>query len=97
MGAAGSDIAMESADVVLMSNDLTKVPYIFGLGRAARKIVAQNLIFSGGIIVLMVLATLLLPVLAPGYTIPLPLGVVAHEGGTVLVCLNGLRLLAWKP
>jgi Zn2+/Cd2+-exporting ATPase len=97
MGAAGSDIAMESADVVLLSNDLTRVPHVLGLSRAARRIVWQNLLFAGGIIVLMVLATLFLPVLAPGYAVPLPIGVLAHEGGTVLVCLNGLRLLAWKP
>ena len=97
MGAAGSDIAMESADVVLMANDLTKIPYVLGLSRAARRIVGQNLVFAGGVIVLMVLATLLLPVLAPGYTVPLPMGVLAHEGGTVLVCLNGLRLLGWRP
>lgn len=97
MGAAGSDIAMESADVVLMANDLRKIPYVLGISRAARKVVAQNLVFAGGIIVLMVLATLLVPVLAPGYAVPLPFGVLAHEGGTVLVCLNGLRLLVWKP
>jgi len=97
MGAAGSDIAMESADVVLMSNDLSKIPHVLGLSRAAHRVVWQNLLFAGGVIVLMVLATLLLPLLGPGYTVPLPVGVLAHEGGTVLVCLNGLRLLAWKP
>lgn len=96
MGAAGSDIAMESADVVLLSNDLTRLPHVLGLSRAARRIVWQNLSFAGGVIVLMVLATLFLPVIAPGMEVPLPLGVVAHEGGTVLVCLNGLRLLRWK-
>ncbi len=97
MGAAGSDIAMESADVVLLSNDLTRLPHVLALSRATRRIVWQNLSFAGGIIVLMVLATLFLPVLASGLEVPLPLGVLAHEGGTVLVCLNGLRLLAWKP
>lgn len=96
MGAAGSDIAMESADVVLLANDLTKIPHVLSLSRAARRVVWQNLVFAGGVIVLMVLATLFLPVLAPGHTVPLPIGVLAHEGGTVLVCLNGLRLLAWK-
>lgn len=94
MGAAGSDVALDSADVVLMSSDLEKVPYAISLSRKARQIVTQNLIFSGGIILLMVLATLLLP--SFGMEVPLPLGVLAHEGGTVLVCLNGLRLLAFS-
>lgn len=95
MGAAGNDIAMESADVVLMSNDLKKMRHLFGLSRHARAIVGQNLLFAGGIIAVMVLATLFLPVI--GLEVPLPLGVIAHEGGTVLVCLNGLRLLGYKP
>jgi Cd2+/Zn2+-exporting ATPase len=85
---------MESADVVLMANDLHKVAHVLSLSRAAKSIVRQNLIFAGGVIVVMVLATLLLPLL--GTEVPLPLGVLAHEGGTVLVCLNGLRLLGFK-
>lgn len=94
MGAAGSDIAMESADVVLMANDLHKVGHVLALSRQAHRIVLQNLVFAGGIIVLMVMATLLLPL--AGLEVPLPLGVLAHEGGTVLVCLNGLRLLGFQ-
>lgn len=94
MGAAGSDIALESADIVLMSNDLSRIPYIISLSRAARRVMLQNLIFAGGVIVVMVLATLLLPLV--NMEMPLPLGVLAHEGGTVLVCLNGLRLLVFN-
>ncbi len=94
MGAAGSDVALESADIVLMANDLKRIPYLIALSHAARRVMLQNLIFAAGVIVVMVLATLLLPLV--GVDVPLPLGVFAHEGGTVLVCLNGLRLLAFK-
>ena len=59
-----------------------------------RRVMLQNLIFAAGVIVVMVLATLFLPLV--GVEVPLPLGVFAHEGGTVLVCLNGLRLLAFN-
>lgn len=94
MGAAGSDVALESADIVLMSNDLKNIPFTIALSRQTKRIMLQNLIFAGAVIVVMVLATLLLPVF--GLELPLPVGVLAHEGGTVLVCLNGLRLLGFK-
>ncbi|WOO42486.1 heavy metal translocating P-type ATPase [Rubellicoccus peritrichatus] len=94
MGAAGSDVALESADIVLMANDLKKIPYTIALSYRTKRIMIQNLVFAGGVIVVMVLATLFLPL--AGIDVPLPLGVVAHEGGTVLVCLNGLRLLGFK-
>ncbi|MBC2593722.1 cadmium-translocating P-type ATPase [Ruficoccus amylovorans] len=94
MGAAGSDVALESADIVLMANDLKRIPYLIALSHAARRVMLQNLIFAAGVIVVMVLATLFLPLV--GVDVPLPLGVFAHEGGTVLVCLNGLRLLAFN-
>ncbi len=97
MGGAGNDIAMRSADIVLMSNDLKQIPYIFQLSQATRRIVWQNLIFAGSIIAAMVVTTLALPVISPHSELPLTLGVLAHEGGTVLVCLNGLRLLFWRP
>ncbi|MCW1970163.1 MAG: heavy metal translocating P-type ATPase [Anaerolineae bacterium] len=92
MGAAGTDVALETADVVLMANDLSKIPYAIALSRAARKVVIQNLLFSGGVIVVLLISAL-------GFQLPLPIGVIGHEGSTVLVCLNGLRLLAfnWKP
>jgi Zn2+/Cd2+-exporting ATPase len=94
MGAAGSDVALESADVVLMSNDLEKIPYALKLSLRARNVMFQNLAFAGIVICIMVISTLALPFF--GKYIPLPVGVFAHEGGTVLVCLNGLRLLAFK-
>lgn len=91
MGAAGSDVALESADIVLMASDLNKLPLALNICRATRRIVLQNLSFALGIIAIMVVLTLALPIW--GIEVPLPIGVVAHEGGTVLVCLNGLRLL----
>ena len=89
MGAAGTDVALETADVVLMADDLTRLPYAIGLSRRARRTIRQNLVFSLGVI-----ATLVVAALTIG--IPLPLGVVGHEGSTVLVVLNGLRLLRTK-
>ncbi len=86
MGAAGTDVAMETADVVLMSDNLHNIALAFDVSRRARRVVIQNLTFALGVIVIMVIATLTAQV-------PMPLGVVAHEGSTVLVCLNGLRLL----
>jgi Cd2+/Zn2+-exporting ATPase len=82
----GSDVALETADVVLMADDLTKLPYAIALSRRTRRIIIQNLSFA-----LAVIATLAALALTVG--IPLPLGVVGHEGSTVLVVLNGLRLL----
>ncbi|MDQ8205532.1 heavy metal translocating P-type ATPase [Pelagicoccus sp. SDUM812003] len=89
MGAAGTDVAMETADVVLMSNHLGRLLDAVSLARKSRRVVAQNLSFS-----LAVILTLVSLSLSVG--IPLPLGVVGHEGSTVLVCLNGLRLLAHR-
>ena len=89
MGAAGTDVALETADVVLMSDDLSNIPYVIALSRRAQRTVTQNLVFAGAVIVIMLAAAL-------GIQIPLPLGVVAHEGSTVLVSLNGLRLLAYR-
>lgn len=86
MGAIGTDVALETADVVLMSDDLTKIPYLIRLARRARKVVWQNIIFSLSVIVILVLSVFL-------FSIPLPLGVVGHEGSTLIVVLNGLRLL----
>jgi Cd2+/Zn2+-exporting ATPase len=86
MGAAGSDVALETADVVLIADDLSKLPYAVALSRRARRAIVQNLTFS-----LAVIATLVLSALTIG--IPLPIGVVGHEGSTIIVVLNGLRLL----
>jgi Cd2+/Zn2+-exporting ATPase len=86
MGAIGSDVALETADVVLMRDDLMRLPYLLELAQRARRIVWQNIAFA-----LAVIAVLILSVFA--ITLPLPLGVVGHEGSTLVVVLNGLRLL----
>ena len=85
--ASGTDVAIESADVVLMQNDLGKLAGAVRLARAARRTVIINLAFAFGII-------LIVAPLAVAGKVPLPLGVVAHEGGTVFVVFMGLRLLA---
>ena len=90
MGAAGTDVAIETSDVVLMSDDVEKVDYVIHLGKRARRIVRQNVIFSVGWMLLLVAVTLTVGM-------PLTVAVVAHEGSTLLVALNGLRLLAGRP
>ena len=97
MGAGGTDVALETADVVLMSSDLSKLPFTLQLSRKAERIIRQNVIFSVSVIVALVLSTILLPLLMPGFLLPLPLGVVGHEGSTLIVVANGLRLLGMKP
>ena len=86
MGAAGTDVALESADVLLMGDDLARLPSALRLARRARTIIRQNLAFAFA-----VMATLM--VLALVGNIALPLGVVGHEGSTLIVVANGLRLL----
>ena len=90
MGAAGTDVAMETADVVLMSNNLHNVAFAIGLSRHAKRVVFQNLTFALAVIVVLIASAL-------GLHLPLTLGVLGHEGSTVLVCLNGLRLLVFRP
>jgi len=90
MGAAGTDAAMETADVVLMGDDLSRLPYALRLSRDTRRIIRQNLTFAGGVIAVLVTLTLALG-------LRLALGVVGHEGSTVIVILNGLRLLGTRP
>ena len=86
MGVSGTDVALETADVVLTTDDLEKIPYAVALGRQALRVVKQNLVLGLGMIVVLVASDLL------GW-ITLPWGVVGHEGSTLLVTLNGLRLL----
>jgi Cd2+/Zn2+-exporting ATPase len=88
MGAAGTDVAMETADVVLMSDNLRNIPFALSISRRARTVIWQNLAIATSVIIALVVSAL-------GFSLPLPLGVVGHEGSTVLVCLNGLRLLAF--
>lgn len=84
--ASGTDVAIESADVVLMRSDLGKLAGAVRLARAARRTVITNLVFAFGVI-------LIVAPLAVAGKVPLPLGVIAHEGGTVFVVFMGLRLL----
>ena len=86
MGAAGSDVAIETADVALLADDLGRLEAAYRLSRRANRIVRQNLVFALGAMVVLVGFTLFAD-------LPLPLAVVGHEGGTLLVVANGLRLL----
>ncbi|MBF2610605.1 heavy metal translocating P-type ATPase [Listeria welshimeri] len=82
----GTDIAMETADVVLMKNDLEKIPYAFALSKRLYLISWQNICFAIAVILVLITANVF-------QLINLPFGVVGHEGSTILVILNGLRLL----
>ncbi|MFQ5420010.1 MAG: HAD-IC family P-type ATPase, partial [Anaerolineae bacterium] len=89
MGAAGTDVALETADIVLMSDDLHNLPYLIGLSHKTRRTLAVNLGFS-----LMMILIMIGVIFTSGLS--LPLAVIGHEGGTVLVSLNGLMLLTYK-
>ncbi|MEY2714215.1 MAG: hypothetical protein RIT24_558, partial [Planctomycetota bacterium] len=87
MGHGGTDVALEAADVALMSDDLTRLPFAIDLGRATRAMIRQNVIFSMGVVVALIPLTLF-------GVVPLSVAVICHEGSTVLVALHGLRLLS---
>lgn len=87
MGAAGSDVALETADVALMGDDLSRLPLAVGLSRQASRVIRQNLWISLGTIAVLVPAALL--------GLKLAAAVIFHEGSTVLVVLNALRLLGF--
>jgi len=89
MGRAGSDLALETADAVIVRDDLATLPAVIALSRRARRIVMANLTIATTFITGLVLWDLL------GH-LPLPLGVAGHEGSTVIVGLNGMRLLAQR-
>jgi len=89
MGAAGTDAALETADLVLMRDDLGAISYALRLSRRTQRVVWQNIAFALAVVVVLVSATLTIGV-------PLPLGVVGHEGSTIIVVLNGLRLLLFR-
>jgi len=86
MGAAGSDVALQAADVALLSEDMGRLAEAHRLARRTARIIRQNLGFAVGAMVVLVIGGLF-------FELPLPLAVIGHEGGTVLVVLNGLRLL----
>ena len=92
MGRHGSDLALETADAVIVRDELSTVPKVIGIARRARKVVVANLIIASVVITGLVVWDLV-------GTLPLPLGVAGHEGSTIVVGLNGLRLLrnaAWR-
>jgi len=86
MGGLGSDIALNAADIVLMQDRLARVPQVIALGERTSRIIAANLVFAAGVIIALTVSSLF-------FKLPLPLAVIGHEGSTVLVILNGLRLL----
>ena len=89
MGAAGSDVALETADVALMSDKIERLPFLIGLSRASKRIIHQNIWISMGMVAILVPLTLFgIASIGPA--------VILHEGSTLLVVLNALRLLAYK-
>jgi len=88
MGGAGTDVALETADVALMSDDLSRLPFAVALSRASRRIIRQNLWVSLGVVALLIPATLF------GWA-GIGLAVLVHEGSTLVVVINALRLLAY--
>lgn len=86
MGGTGSDVALETADLVLMNDDIDRIGTAIALGKRLKRIVRQNLVFALTVIVCLITTNFIIG-------LKLPLGVVGHEGSTILVILNGLRLL----
>jgi len=82
----GTDVALETADVVLMKNNLSRLPQAVDLSRRMNRVVKQNIIFAVAVISLLIGSNFF-------FVLPIPLAVIAHEGNTILVILNGLRLL----
>ncbi|WP_300600538.1 heavy metal translocating P-type ATPase [Niabella sp.] len=89
MGAAGSDVALETADIALMADKLGNLPFAIGLSRKARGIIRQNLVLSLGMVVILIPLTILgIADIGPA--------VIGHEGSTLVVVFNALRLLGYK-
>ena len=82
----GTDVALETADVVLMKNDLPRIAEAIQLSKRMNRIIKQNIIFSISVIMLLIISNFL-------QAVALPFGVIGHEGSTILVILNSLRLL----
>ncbi|MBW8351024.1 cadmium-translocating P-type ATPase [Bacillus sp. IITD106] len=82
----GTDVALETADMILMKNDLSRISDAVNLSKRMNRIIKQNIVFSIGVILLLILSNFL-------QVLDLPYGVIGHEGSTILVILNGLRLL----
>jgi Cd2+/Zn2+-exporting ATPase len=88
MGAAGSDVALETADVALMADDLAQLPFAVGLSRSTSRIIKQNLWVSLGVVAVLIPATI--------FGLNIGVAVLFHEGSTLIVVINALRLLAYK-
>jgi Cd2+/Zn2+-exporting ATPase len=88
MGAAGSDVALETADVALMADDLAQLPFAVGLSRQTSRIIKQNLYVSLGVVAVLIPATI--------FGLNIGTAVLFHEGSTILVVVNALRLLAYS-
>lgn len=82
----GTDVALETADVILMQNDLTRISYAVKVSKKMQRIIKQNVFFSVTVIAILIIANFM-------QVVDLPIGVIGHEGSTILVILNGLRLL----
>jgi Cd2+/Zn2+-exporting ATPase len=89
MGGAGTDVALESADVALMADDLTNLPLALAIGRQARRIIRQNVVIALGVIALLIPSALL------GWATIGP-AIVFHEGSTLVVVANALRMLSFR-
>ncbi len=89
MGGAGTDVALETADVALMGDDLSKLPFAVGLGRATRAIIVQNLFISLGVIAFLIVTSLT-------GIVSIGIAIIFHEGSTLVVVANALRLLGYK-
>jgi Cd2+/Zn2+-exporting ATPase len=89
LGGASTDVALETADLIITGADLRRLPEAIGLARAMNRIIRQNLIFAFGVMATLLLATFLA-------SLRLPIAVIGHEGSTVLVILNALRLLSYR-
>lgn len=87
MGAAGSEVALQAADVALLAEDMVRLAEAHRLARRTTRIIRQNLAFAMAAMVVLIIGAL-------AFELPLPIAVIGHEGGTLLVVLNGLRLLA---
>ena len=89
MGAAGSDVALETADIALMGDKLLLLPFAIGLSRKAKSIIRQNLFISLGMVAILIPLTILgIASIGPA--------VIAHEGSTLVVVFNALRLLVYQ-
>ena len=88
MGAAGLDVALETADIALMSDKISVLPFAIGLSRKTKSIIKQNLWISLGMVAILVPATI--------FGLSMGIAVIGHEGSTVVVVFNALRLLGYK-